>query len=64
MPEKPVRILKVYTYQALSQINYLLNTPQGKEYVMAPNFVEEIRRASDTHVSNLAANNEVSQFSS
>ncbi|KAJ0418875.1 cytochrome P450 [Aspergillus carlsbadensis] len=41
--------------------NYLLRTPSGLELVVAPKFLEEIRRAPESHVSNLAANNEIMQ---
>lgn len=41
-------------------VNYLLNVPKEKLYIVAPKYFEEVRRAPDSHVSNLAANNEVS----
>ena len=41
-------------------VNYLLNVPKEKLYIVAPKYFEEIRRAPDSHVSNLAANNDVS----
>ncbi|KAJ9144526.1 Cytochrome P450 [Pleurostoma richardsiae] len=43
-------------------INYILNTFSGKRFVVAPKYFEEIRRAPDTHVSNLASNNELMQL--
>ncbi|KAJ3548541.1 hypothetical protein NM208_g955 [Fusarium decemcellulare] len=43
-------------------INYLLNVPKEKLYIVAPKYFEEIRRAPDSHVSNLAANNELMQL--
>lgn len=38
--------------------HYLLNTPTGMELVIAPEFLEELRNAPESHVSNLAANND------
>lgn len=41
-------------------INYLLPAPSRKFYIVAHKYLEEVRRAPETHVSNLASNNEVS----
>jgi len=39
--------------------HYLVTRPEGKMLVVAPAFVEEVRRAPETHVQNAPANNEV-----
>ncbi|KIX08844.1 uncharacterized protein Z518_03501 [Rhinocladiella mackenziei CBS 650.93] len=42
--------------------NYLVTRPEGKLMVVAPRFIEEVRRAPETHVQNLPANNELTQL--
>jgi hypothetical protein len=39
--------------------HYLVSRPEGKLLVVAPEFVEEVRRAPESHVQNAPANNEV-----
>ncbi|KIX08863.1 uncharacterized protein Z518_03520 [Rhinocladiella mackenziei CBS 650.93] len=41
--------------------NYLLNTPKGKIYIVAPRYMDEVRRAPETHVDNTIANSQLTQ---
>lgn len=40
--------------------NYMLDTPEGPRYIVAPEYLDEVVRAPDSHVSALAAANVVS----
>lgn len=53
-------LLKGYEQYSSRNINYLVRRPEGKLLIVAPKFVEEVRRAPETHVQNHPANNDVS----
>lgn len=44
-------------------INYMLDTPEGPRYIVAPKYLDELVRAPDSHVSALAAANVVGEKS-
>ncbi|KAF5228138.1 hypothetical protein FANTH_14585 [Fusarium anthophilum] len=59
----PMAILSVgWERYSKHGINYMLDTMEGKRYIVAPKYLDEIVRAPDTHVSALTASNDLMQI--
>ncbi|KIX06643.1 uncharacterized protein Z518_04619 [Rhinocladiella mackenziei CBS 650.93] len=55
-------LLLGYEKYSSKQQHYLVERPEGKLLIVAPNFIEEVRRAPETHVQNTPANNDLTQL--